>query len=98
MLDMKFVFNLDKNKDRIIYEDDLDRVRGLYFIEDKHTIINLGAKQFKESIKYGENIFINELTQTIVHETCHYLIDRCFYGPLFHTILGEERVCNLLSC
>jgi len=87
---MKFILELTNQylKDNSIkYDGDLSIVRGLQLKERGGILINLSAQQFKVK----EEIFIQEVTNTITHELVHKLIED--NATQFFTSDGEERVC-----
>lgn len=71
--------------------NNLKEIKGLYVPESKEIYINLSAEQWKD---LTEQELISNLTDTIVHETIHNIIDKT---RVKRTDEGEEKVTRMLA-
>ena len=74
----------------LFYNGDLDITKGMASFTGKFKLINLSAEQWKG---IPEQLLIDEIIKTDVHEELHLLIDVCES----YTSEGEETVCQIMA-
>ena len=80
----------------IPYCGDLSVTRGLYYHGTQDIYINLNCVQVKQALSVNEEYFISVLTQTIIHEYIHAIIDTKTI-PTTYSVEGEDSVCEILA-
>jgi hypothetical protein len=84
---------LDEND--IIYDGDLAQTKGLYAPSLRKTYINLSAVNWKSYLETSEDSFIEAFTNTLTHETTHFLIRELCNDS--YTPMGDEMVSQILA-
>ena len=94
-IDFVFTDYLESVRDKkITFEGNLDEIRGLAVPVYNVIYVHLGAEQWRSMIGKGEDYLITCISNTIIHECGHLLIDKIL-EPL--EAKGEEKVCEILA-